>query len=69
MLEFLKHLYIIISFEKNMYQNLILVVVSSETVEEKRGKEDTKTVMYIYIFELELLLNFMRVLLSLKQKN
>lgn len=69
MLEFLKHLYIIISFEKNMYQNLILVVVSSETVEEKRGKEDMKTVMYIYIFELELLLNFMRVLLSLKQKN
>lgn len=69
MLEFLKHLYIIISFERNMYQNLILVVVSSETVEEKRGKEDTKTVMYIYIFELELLLNFMRVLLSLKQKN
>lgn len=69
MLEFLKHLYIIISFEKDMYQNLILVVVSSETVEEKRGKEDMKTVMYIYIFELELLLNFMRVLLSLKQKN
>lgn len=69
MLEFLKHLYIIISLEKNMYQNLILVVVSSETVEEKRGKEDMKTVMYIYIFELELLLNFMRVLLSFKQKN
>lgn len=52
-----------------MYQNLILVMVSSKTVEEKRGKEDMKTVMYIYIFELELLLNFMRVLLSLKQKN
>lgn len=32
LLEFLKHLYIIISFEKNMYQNLILIVGSHETV-------------------------------------
>lgn len=48
-LEFFMHLYIIISSEKNVYQNLILIVGSGETIEEKRGNEDMKTVMYIYL--------------------
>lgn len=43
------HVYIIISWEKNVYQNLILIVGSDETTEEKRRKEDMKTVMYIYL--------------------
>lgn len=40
--------YSILSFEKNVYQNLIFGMGSGETVEEKRGKEDMKSVMHLY---------------------
>lgn len=40
--------YSILSFGKNVYQNLIFTMGSGETVKEKRGKEDTKSVMCIY---------------------
>ena len=60
--------YIIISYEKDMYQNLIFMWVLVKLLKRKEEKKIWKT-CNVHIFELELLLNFMKALLSLKQKN